>query len=70
MVRNCGPFPGLGVREESLWLRKIWLRRGGGRGGVLIADLEGEAAREEAREEATMALASESTVTDEEDVMR
>lgn len=58
------------MREESLWLRKIWLRLGGGRGGVLIADLEGEAAREDARDEATMALASESTVTDEEDVRR
>ena len=43
----------------------MWgLRRGGGGGGYKELDWrdrEGEAAREEAREEATIALASEST---------
>lgn len=58
------PFAGLGVREGS-WLLWWWnreclpWRRGGGSGG----GFEGDGARDEAREEATIALARESTVS-------
>lgn len=57
------PFAGLGVRDSSWlgwWNREClaW-RRGGGSGGGFI----GEGARDEAREEATIALARESTVS-------
>ena len=52
-----------------LWKRcpRGFRREGGGGGGYKDEDkdLEGEAAREEASEEATMALARESTVTEE-----
>lgn len=56
---------GLGVREASLrWKRRPWeARRGGGSGGTLLG-LAGDAAREEASEDATMAVAKESTDAD------
>lgn len=51
---------GLGVLETSLLLWKRCRREGGGGGGYRD-DLAGEAARDEASEDATMALAREST---------
>ena len=69
MVRKTAGLAGLGVRDGSVSLELWWkrpprLRRGGGGGGWRDDDLEGEAAREEASEEATMAFARESTVTE------
>jgi hypothetical protein len=69
VVRSWPGLEGLGVREMSLGLWKRWLRplRRGGSGGFGCSDccLEGEAAREDASEEATIALANESTATEE-----
>jgi hypothetical protein len=46
------------------------LRRGGGGTGAVLRDLDGEAAREEASDDATMAVASELMVAAEGDVRR
>jgi hypothetical protein len=46
------------------------LRRGGGGTGGVLRALDGEAAREDASEDATMAFASESMVAAEGDVRR
>jgi hypothetical protein len=63
VVRRFGLF-GEGVRDMFLGLEawNRWFRRGGGGGARLLLEegcLDGEAAREEARDEATMALARE-----------
>lgn len=60
------------MREDSLYFPNspYVLRREGGGGGGVERDLAGDAARDEASDEATMALARESTVTLDADLGR
>jgi hypothetical protein len=80
VVRSWGPVGvgprddlfGLGVREDSVCFpnKPYVLRRdGGGRGGV-VRDLAGDAARDDASDDATIAFASESTVALDADLGR